>query len=642
MFPRLDQIADPHHSSGQGRRRDFDSVLAVDSKSLRSQDHGYSLEGLHKVFEFLLRNSITDQRARVKERGFVEIIQGLDALQGDVRTRVEKWLQGDYDLETKHQIQKMLRDDPHHLIDAFYTTLSFGTAGLRGIMGPGSNRMNKYTVRAATQGLANYIHGTCSDILEPSVAIGYDSRHNSREFAMSAARVLAGNNIKVFLFEALRPTPLVSFACRYKKCQAAIMVTASHNPPEYNGYKVYWSDGAQVLPPHDIGIIQEVAKITEPSQVRMAPLSSPLIQLIGADVDEAYLQSIQQLELYPQISLKHGNELQILYSNLHGTGITMVPRALALFGFTNVGYVEEQKEPDGNFPTAHSPNPEEDEALKIGIQKLIKEKYDLLIATDPDCDRIGVVVRHQGKAVHLTGSQFAVIAVEAICQQIKKSTKSAFIKSIVTSELFRVVAEAHQGTCFDVLPGFKYIAEKIRTWEEESDGYKYIFGGEESCGFLLGTFTRDKDAVTASCLIAEIALQAKRQGKTLVDLLDALYNQYGYYLEHLVSLKFEESKEGKEAQAKFMNMLRDHPPKSFIGIAVKDLQDFKKQSKFPVSDVLIFVLEDESKIIIRPSGTEPKIKIYLMLKEPIVHSLDQAKEQAAAKAAAIEKELKSF
>lgn len=571
-------------------------------------------------------------------------IQNKDELPSDVKSRVEKWLQGNYDAKTKEEIRTMMEENPHALIDAFYTTLSFGTAGLRGIMGPGSNRMNEYTVRAATQGLANYlrkVYGKDGDI---SVAIGHDSRINSREFSESAARVLAGSNIKVFLFEALRPTPLVSFACRYKKCQAAIMITASHNPPEYNGYKVYWNDGGQVLPPHDVGIIQEVEKIKELSQIHEAPLSSPLIQPIGKEVDDAYLHAIETLELYPKESKEYGKDLKILYSNLHGTGITMVPKALELFGFTNLGFVEEQKEPDGAFPTTNSPNPEEDQAVAIGVKKLLNEKYDILIATDPDCDRIGVVVRHHDKAVHLTGNQFAVIAVDAICKRFKDDKKAAYIKSIVTTDLFKKIVEAHHGVSFDVLPGFKYIAEKIRGFEAEANGYHYVFGGEESCGFLLGTYTRDKDAVTASCLISEIALQAKRKGKTLVDLLDDAYNEYGYSLDQPFSLKFEESKEGRDEQTKVMEKLRKMSIKDIAGHSIIECIDLKKPNtlSLPTADVLIFRLDDGSKVIIRPSGTEPKIKIYLMLKEEAGARLEDAKARAALRGKAFQTALKQL
>lgn len=574
----------------------------------------------------------------------MKTMQNKDELPGDVKKRVEKWLQGNYDAKTKAEIRAMMEENPHALIDAFYTTLTFGTAGLRGIMGPGSNRMNEYTVRAATQGLANYllkVYGKNGDI---AVAIGHDSRINSREFAESSARVLAGSNIKVYLFETLRPTPLVSFACRYKKCQAAIMITASHNPPEYNGYKVYWNDGGQVLPPHDVGIIQEVEKIKELSQIHEDSLSSPLIQPIGKDVDDAYLHAIETLELYPKESKEYGNELKILYSNLHGTGITMVPQALERFGFTNLGFVEEQKEPDGRFPTTNSPNPEEDQAVAIGVKKLLNEKYDILIATDPDCDRIGVIVRHHDKAHHLTGNQFAVIAVDAICKRFKDDKKAAYIKSIVTTDLFKKIVEKHSGASFDVLPGFKYIAEMIRGFETKEDGYHYVFGGEESCGFLLGTYTRDKDAVTASCLISEIALQAKRKGKTLVDLLDDVYREYGYSSDISFSLKFDEGKEGRDQLVKIMENLRKVPPKDVAGHLVTECVDLKKPNtlSLPPADVLILRLDDGSKVIIRPSGTEPKIKVYLMLNEPMGMSLDDAKARGKSRGKAFEAVLKQL
>jgi len=556
-----------------------------------------------------------------------------------VQERVNKWLSDEYDAETKQTIKKLMQTNPQALVDAFYTNLSFGTGGLRGIMGVGTNRMNVYTVRAATQGLANYLRKVFgeSDI---SVAIGHDSRNNSRAFAENAACVLAGNGIRVYLFEALRPTPLVSFACRYKKCQAAIMITASHNPPEYNGYKVYWDDGAQLLPPHDKGMIDEVSRIRELTQVKLAPLTSPLIEPIGKEVDEAYLQAIRPLALYPEDDLKHGKELKILYSNLHGTGITIVPKALDTFGFTNLGFVEEQKEPDGNFPTAHSPNPEERAALQLGIDKLLRDKYDILLATDPDCDRIGIVVRHRGQAVALTGNEIAAIFTEVICTALKATSrwpaKPAFVKTIVTTDLVKAIAEDEGATVFDVLPGFKYIAEKIRLWEGmgegEPNGYQYIFGGEESSGYLYGTQVRDKDAAISSCLASEIALHAKLQGKTLVDLLHDIYEKYGVFTEELISIQFDEGKAGKEAQKSMMDRLRGSPPTLLAGHKVVNTIDVKNgTSELPPSNVLIFVLDDSSKVIIRPSGTEPKMKIYLLMKEPITSNLTAAKAHAALK-----------
>lgn len=553
----------------------------------------------------------------------------------ELQNRINQWLGNSFDDKTKEEVKTLIATNPQGLIDAFYTTLSFGTGGMRGLMGVGTNRMNSYTVRFATQGLANYIKKAV--VGNRAVAIGYDSRNNSKTFAEDAARVLAGNGITVYLFSELRPTPLVSFACRYHKCTAAIMVTASHNPPQYNGYKVYWNDGAQVLPPHDSGIIAEVAQLSDPAQVQLAELSSPLIHLMGKEVDDAYLDAIS-----PKAPLKGAESLKMLYSSLHGTGITMVPKALQRFGFTNVLFVDEQVTVDGNFPTCKKPNPEEPAALTLGINKLLQEACDIFIATDPDCDRLGVVVRHNGQAVALTGNQIVAIAAEYICQTQKLPEKSAFVKTIVTSELFREIVERHNHSCFDVLTGFKYIAEKIRQWESEPNSYSYVFGGEESYGCLVGTVVRDKDAVSASCLFAQIALFAKQQNKTLVDLLEEIYMRYGVYVEHLISIDYEESQAGKAKMQNAMQSLRTNSPKTLSGLAVRSFQDLLQPSDLPKSDVLIFTLADATKVVVRPSGTEPRIKIYILCKEPIDKSLEEGQKKADAKAHAIAKELKSL
>ena len=589
----------------------------------------------------------------------IEELHALPNIDSTIRSRVLEWLSGDYDCETKEEITQLIRNNSTALIDAFYTTLSFGTAGLRGIMGAGSNRLNIYTIRSATQGLANYLHRCYGTTTPIRVAVGYDNRHNSQKFAENTAQVLAGNRIEVFLFAQLRPTPLVSFACRYHHCHAAIMITASHNPKQYNGYKVYWGDGGQVLPPHDIGIIQEIEKIHDLHQIQMSALNSPTIHLMGEEVDRAYLQAILEYQIDAKKCQADGKKLAILYSNLHGTGITIVPQALACFGFSNLHFVEAQKIPDSDFPTTPSPNPEERQPLEIGIRQLLEEKQDLFIATDPDCDRLAVVVRHHGEAICLTGSQIAAIAVEGLCQVgNQEKNEPAYVKSIVTSDLVRVIVESHNATMFDVLPGFKYIAEKIRVWEEErlqtGVGHQYVFGGEESCGFLLGTAVRDKDAASASCLISEIALYAKLQGKTLVDLLEELYLQYGLYFEGLFTIKFEESRAGREAQAAMMQLVRSHPPKELAGHLIMEIGDCKtgvwehretkkmRPMNLPQSDVLIYILDDASKIIIRPSGTEPKTKVYLMLHENVVSNLLSTQMHLHQKAQVFEKEFKDY
>ncbi len=586
----------------------------------------------------------------------------LEKLDPKIQKRVIHWLEKNFDEQSKQEIAELIKSDQDALVDAFYTNLSFGTGGMRGLMGVGTNRMNVYAVRWATQGLANYLKKTANS--DVRVAIGYDSRHNSKAFAQEAARVLAGNGMSVFLFSELRPTPLVSFACRYHHCHAAIMVTASHNPPEYNGYKVYWNDGAQVLPPHDKGIIDEVSVLHDPDQVELALLSSPLIHLMGKEVDDAYLEAITPLQLWPQLSKEKGNELKILYSSLHGTGITMVPAALSKFGFTDLSFVDDQVIPDGDFPTCKKPNPEELAALGLGIKKLLKESCDLFIATDPDCDRLGVVVRHNGAAVPLSGNQIICIAAEYVCQALEAKNampkNAAFIKTIVTSELFRQVVEAHNATCFDVLTGFKYIAEKIRQWENKNstDYYTFVFGGEESYGCLLGTVVRDKDAVISSCLLSEIALFAKQQNKTLLDLLDDMYKRYGVFVEHLASIDFEETKEGKDKMVAVMAHLRKNEPRKILDFSVTKIADLLKSTwhilandqheviKLPKSDVLILELDDSSRIVIRPSGTEPRIKIYVLSKEKPDEiqavGLDAVKAKAQQKAISLANSLKAL
>lgn len=553
---------------------------------------------------------------------------------------VNLWLEGQYDNETKSLIHRMLQEDPKQVIDAFFTHLTFGTGGLRGIMGIGTNRMNVYTVRAATQGLANYMLKQPRNGKEHAIFIGYDSRHQSRLFAEESSKVMAANGIRVYLCKNIRPTPYVSFGCRNKNCLSAIMITASHNPPEYNGYKVYWSDGGQLVPPHDVGVIAEVVKITDPTMVKMAAsIADPLINEMESEIDEAYLHTIFSLQNYSEINRQSGDELKIIYTSLHGTGITLAPRALAEWGFKNVQYVEKQIIPDGNFPTVRSPNPEEQAALKMGIEQMLATNGDILIANDPDADRVGTAINHKGEAILMTGNQIAAICLEHICEALSKQNKlpekAAFIKTIATTELFKTICDAYHRTCFNVLPGFKYIAEKIREWEALPDGYQYIFGGEESYGYLLGTYARDKDAISSSALICEAALHAKLQGKTLLDKLYDLYRKYGIYQEKLLSINFGETKEGKEQMALGMERLRQANLKEMNDVRVTVIEDFEASTKFyldsggtepitlPVSNVLLYWLEDGSKVIVRPSGTEPKVKLYCSLVERSFQSIPE-------------------
>jgi len=554
---------------------------------------------------------------------------------------IDHWLEGQYDEKTKNQVRQLLREDPKQVLDAFYTNLTFGTGGMRGLMGVGTNRMNFYTIRATTQGLANYmLQQPIQAGLYHAAFVGYDSRHQSREFAEETAKVFAGNGIQVYLFKQLRPTPVVSFGCRDKKCLAAVMITASHNPPAYNGYKVYWSDGGQVVPPHDQGIIAEVLKITDPSMVKKVEyLDDILIKEVETEVDEKYLDAITTLQNYPEINQKEGHRLKVVYTSLHGTGITMVPHALQRWGFETPLYVDKQIIPDGSFPTISYPNPEEQDALSMGIDVMMANEADLLIATDPDADRMGVAIRHQGEAVLLNGNQIAAIFLAHVCkalaQQQRLPDRAAFIKTIGTTELFQAICHAYERPCFNVLTGFKYIAEKIHDWEQTPDGYQYIFGGEESYGTLLGTYTRDKDAVVASALVCEVALQAKLQNKTLVDYLHDLYHTYGIYEELLFSINFGETKEGKEQMKLGMQRLRKTHLSEIDGIPVIAVEDYQASTRYelktdqtqvlilPISDVLLYWLEDGSKVMIRPSGTEPKVKLYCGVVEKTFSSIPE-------------------
>ncbi|MES2345903.1 MAG: phospho-sugar mutase [Chlamydiota bacterium] len=534
------------------------------------------------------------------------------AIDNAVQKKLQTWLDGPYDEETKAFIRSK---KPEDLIDAFYTDLSFGTGGLRGIMGVGTNRMNRYTVQMATQGLANYILKQKES--HPSVLIGYDSRHNSLFFAEETARVLAANGITAYLLNEMRPTPYISFATRHLKCTSGIMITASHNSAIYNGYKVYWKDGAQVVSPHDTGIMDEVHAIHSIADVKLSPLNDPLIKKTDVGpLDQEYLSALRLLQLFPEENKKNGKSLNIVYTSLHGTGITTCPAALKDWGFTSIHYVEAQIKPDGDFPTVKFPNPEYKEALQMGIDLLVQTNSDLLIANDPDADRMGIVVMHHNTPIILTGNQIATLCVhylsETLTSQNAMPLKGAFITTIVSTELQKIIASHYKKPCFEVLTGFKYIGEKIHLWELGKDGaYEFLFGAEESYGFLRGTHARDKDATISSCLISEIALSAKSKGKTLVDVLNEIYKQFGLFKEKQLSVNFDPGKEGMEKMLQVMNTLRKNPPQSILEKKVIQFTDYEKGNDgLPPSDVLLFRLSDKSKLIIRPSGTEPKIKIY--------------------------------
>lgn len=519
-----------------------------------------------------------------------------------IQQRIDEWLSGPYDEESKKTIRTLQKTNPEALVDAFYTDLSFGTAGLRGIMGVGTNRMNVYTVQKATQGLANYL---LKQQKNPSVVIGYDCRNNSLLFAEKTAEVLAGNGIKVFLYKDMRPVPYVSFGVRNLHTTAGVMITASHNPAEYNGYKVFWSDGAQVVPPHDQGIIEDVRAITSLGQIRHAP-GSPLIERL--EIDAAYLKALRALQYQPADNQAYGKLLKITYTPLHGTGMTLVPKALLEWGFPQVNCVAKQMIPDGNFPTVKFPNPEYKEALQLGMDQMLETQSDILLATDPDADRMGVVVRHQGKPEILTGNEIAAIFANYLCQ--RHPTPAAIVTSIVSTDLLKVIAGHYKKSCVEVLTGFKYIGEKIHEWENSPTGYAFLFGAEESYGFLIGTYARDKDAVSASCLMAEIALDAKRKQKTLVDILHDIYRALGLYRERQHSIMFKPGKEGTEEMKNLMKKLRAHLPQA------ESIEDYAHGfNGLPPADVLLFRLKGGSKIVIRPSGTEPKIKVYLSTHE---------------------------
>jgi len=529
------------------------------------------------------------------------------------------WLNGNYDDDTKSGILKLQANNPDELADAFYRNLEFGTGGLRGIMGIGTNRMNRYTVGMATQGYANYLKKCFEG--EISVAIAHDCRNNSRLFAEITANVFAANGIKVFLFENLRPTPELSFAIRYLKCKGGVVCTASHNPKEYNGYKAYWDDGAQMVSPHDKNVIIEVEKIASVDEVKWSGGESN-ITIVGKEIDEAYFAMVKSLSVNPEVC-KAQHDLKIVYTPIHGSGIKLVPDALALYGFTNVHVVAEQSIPDGNFPTVIYPNPEETETMSIGLKKAQELDADILIGTDPDADRVGVGVKNnKGEWVLLNGNQTALLAFNYMIESRKEKglskSNDMVIKTIVTTDMIDVIAKASGINCYNVLTGFKWIASLIKQKEGVEN---YVVGGEESFGLMIGNEVRDKDAVSASAILCEMAAYEKNKGRSLFEKLVDLYVQYGFYKEDLLSI----TKKGMNGVAEInamMESFRTNPPQSIIGIQVEKLFDYElKVGKnlldgssweidLPKSNVLQFELTDGTKISARPSGTEPKIKFY--------------------------------
>lgn len=549
-----------------------------------------------------------------------------------ILARVQVWLNGNYDAETKATIEQLQKDNPDELADAFYRNLEFGTGGLRGIMGVGTNRMNKYTVGMATQGFANYLKKTYGDA-PVKVAIGHDSRNNSRFFAETTANVFAANGCEVYLFEALRPTPELSFAIRYLGCQAGVVCTASHNPKEYNGYKAYWNDGGQLVPPHDKNVITEVEAITSVDEVKWSGGESR-IQLMGKDMDAAYIEMVKGLSVYPDVIAKQ-HDLKIVYTPIHGTGITLVPDVLKAFGFTNVTVVDEQATPDGNFPTVVYPNPEESEAMHIGLQKAKALDADILLGTDPDSDRVGIGVKnHKGEWVLMNGNQTAVLAfaymMEARRAKGIAQPNDMVISTIVTTEMINDVAKANNVACYNVLTGFKWIAELVKAKEGKEN---YIVGGEESFGLMIGDKTRDKDAISAVALLCEMAAYEKNQGRTLFDKMIDLYTQYGFYYENLISIT-KKGMNGQKEIAAMMEGYRTNPPATINGAQVVQLLDYQLQQgknlvtgeswsiDLPKSNVLQFVTADGSKISARLSGTEPKIKFYFSVKTDLASRAD--------------------
>ena len=543
----------------------------------------------------------------------------------------QQWLEGPFDEATKARIQELEKEHPEELADAFYKDLEFGTGGLRGLMGVGTNRINKYTVGMATQGFANYLNQCHKGAI--SVVIAHDSRNNSRAFAEITAGVMAANGIRAYLFEALRPTPELSFTIRRLNAQGGVVCTASHNPKEYNGYKAYWADGGQLVPPHDRNVIAEVQKIKSIAEVKWDGPAENIVS-IGKEADEAYVDAVCGLSLHPSV-IAQQHDLKIVYTPIHGTGITLVPEVLQRFGFTQVHIVEQQATPDGNFPTVVYPNPEEPEAMHLGLQQAERIGADLLLGTDPDADRVAVGVKdNHGKWVLLNGNQTAVLLfnylIGARREQGRHQPGDFICKTIVTTDMIDVFAKEQQIPCLNVLTGFKWIAEKIRENEPEMH---FVCGGEESYGYMVGDQTRDKDAISAVALICEMAAVAKANGRSLFEQLIKLYQTYGLYRERLLSIT-RKGRNGAAEIAAMMDGFRNNPPAAINGSAVVKIADYQSRKQkdlrsgavvdiaLPASNVLQFFLEDGSKVSARPSGTEPKIKFYFSVHAPLAAADD--------------------
>ncbi len=541
-----------------------------------------------------------------------------------IQARVNVWTNGNYDQATKDAISALQANNVDELADSFYRNLEFGTGGLRGIMGVGTNRINKYTIGMATQGFANYLKKTYGDA-EIKVAIAHDSRNNSRFFAETTAHVFAANGIKVFLFEALRPTPELSFAIRHLGCNGGVVCTASHNPKEYNGYKAYWNDGGQLVPPHDKNVIKEVEAVSGIDEVKWSG-GDANISILGKDMDNDYINMVKGLSVYPDVIARQ-KDLKIVYTPIHGTGITLVPEVLKAFGFNNVTIVEEQATPDGNFPTVAYPNPEEAATMGIGLKMAKELDADILLGTDPDADRVAIGVKnHHGEWVLMNGNQTAVLACNYMMEARKAKgiaqPNDMVITTIVTTQMINDLAASYGVACYNVLTGFKWIAELIKAKAGQEN---YIIGGEESFGLMIGDQVRDKDAISAVALMCEMAAYAKDQGLTLFDKMIELYQQYGFYYETLISIT-KKGMNGQKEIADMMDGYRNNPPATIDGSKVVQLLDYELQKgsnpatgetwpiNLPKSNVLQFITEDGSKISARPSGTEPKIKFYFSVK----------------------------
>ncbi|MFN8437203.1 MAG: phospho-sugar mutase [Cytophagales bacterium] len=549
-------------------------------------------------------------------------------LEPTVLKNVEKWLSGNYDVETKNEINKLISENnTEELTNAFYKDLEFGTGGLRGIMGVGTNKMNKYTIAAATQGLSNYLKKSfAGESLK--VAIAHDSRNNSDVFAQITADVFSANGIKVYLFESLRPTPELSFAIRHFGCHSGVVLTASHNPKEYNGYKAYWNDGAQMVAPHDTNVITEVQSIESVDHILLNG-NPELIEKVGKEVDEVYIQKITSLSVAKE-AIKRQKDLKIVYTPIHGSGVMVVPDMLKSFGFENVLVLESQSKPDGNFPTVVYPNPEEKEALSLAIEKATEIDADLVLATDPDADRVGIAIKNsEGKFQLLNGNQTGSLLIYYLLSAWKEANKITgkeyVVKTIVTTDIISKMAADFEVKNFDTLTGFKFIAEIIRNLEGKET---FIGGGEESYGYLVGDFVRDKDAVGACAFIAEMVAWAKDKGSSLYDIMIDMYVKYGFYKERLISIT-KKGKTGAEEIKLMMKNMRENPPKTVAGSEIIQMLDYENAIQkdiktgiisplaYPKSDVLQFLTADGTKISARPSGTEPKIKFYFSVNEPL-------------------------